>query len=345
MQTTCLSSGSWGCLGLLLLVTPAVAAQTTPAAVPPPPTATAQRVAVARLTFEGVIPEGLQDLFAQRLVQGLSAARFEVLRGTDVQQRLVGPNQPLASCQNAACYPAMAYVLGASYLITAHVAESNKTYTMVMEIINGRTGAVLASNRERCETCGVEEAGEKMGLAASALRERLEAVSRDPARIIIRSRPAGAAVVLDGRQTGVTPLDVELRGGPHHAQLYLANHDPLSRSFTVVGGVDEALDLDLVALPSKFPYRAAGWSALAGGAALLVAGIVAMSVDNEEIGCSEADKDVNGHCPWIRSTNWWAASMIGLGVAAATTGGFFLYLAPSTATAPATAAAGVAGTF
>jgi hypothetical protein len=150
---------------------------------------------------------------------------------------------------------------------------------------------------------------------------------------------------MDGRPTGVTPLDVELPGGPHHVQLDLRNHDPLSRSFTVVSGVDETLDLQLVALPTRFPYRAAGWGTLAGGAALLVAGIATLTLDNKEISCSDAAKDAYGHCPWIRSTNWWAASMIGLGVAAATAGGFFLYLAPPSGFAPASASAGVSGAF
>jgi len=325
------------CLAVVLLLTSAGWAQEAPAP--------AQRVAIARLSFEGKIPEGLQALFAQRLVQGLSAARFEVLRDSDVQQRLAGANQPLATCQSASCYPAMASALAASYLITASVAESNKTYTMVMEIINGRTGGVLASNRDRCETCGAEEAGEKMGLAASALRERLEAVSRTPARFIIRSRPAGASVVLDGQQTGVTPLDVELRGGTHHVQLVKSGHDTLSRSFTVVSGVDETLDMDLVALPSKFPYRAAGWGSLGSGAALLVAGIVTMTLDNKQIGCSADDKDINNNCPWVRSTKWWGAAMMGVGAVAATTGGFFLYLAPRSGTTPAMASTGLAGSF
>jgi hypothetical protein len=324
-------------MGVVALTTPAAWAQTE--------SAPSQRVAIARLSFEGKIPEGVQDLFAQRLVQGLSAARFEVLRGSDVQQRLVGTNSALANCQNATCYPAMAGALGASYLITANVAESNKTYTLVMEIINGRTGFVLASNRERCETCGAEEAGEKIGLAASALRERLEAVSRAPARFIIRSRPAGASVLMDGRQAGMTPLDAELPGGTHHVQLFLPDHDALSRSFTVVSGVDEALDLDLVAIPSKFPYRAVGWGALGGGAALLVAGIVIMTLDNKQLGCSASEKDIYNHCPWVRSTKWWGAAMMGIGAAAATTGGFFLYLAPRSGTAPAAATAGVTGSF
>ena len=325
------------CLGVVISIAPMARAQTTVSG--------SQRVAVARLEFEGRIPEGLQDLFAQRLIQGLSAARFEVLRDSDVQQKLTGPNQALASCKNATCYPAMASVLAASYLITARVAESNKTYTMALEIINGRTGGVLASNRERCETCGAEEAGEKMGLAASALRERLEGMSRTPARFIIRSRPAGAIVVMDGKQTGVTPLDAELPGGPHRVQLLLSGHDTLSREFTVVSGVDEAMDLDLVAIPSRFPLRMAGWGSLAGGAVLIVSGILTMTLDNREIGCTVDQKDVHGRCPWVRSTKWWAATMIGVGAVAATMGGVFLYLAPQPGTTSLGASAGVAGSF
>ena len=326
------------CLGAVIAIASPVRAQHEVAG--------SQRVAIARLEFEGKIPDGLQELFAQRLVQGLSAARFEVLRGSDVQQKLTGPRQALATCQNATCYPAVAEALSASYLITAHIAESNKTYTMVMEIINGRTGGGLASNRERCETCGAEEAGEKMGLAASALRERLEAVSRAPARLTIRSRPAGATVVMDGKQAGVTPLEAELAGGQHHLQLVLRDHDVLSRSFTVVSSVDEAMDLDLVAIPSKFPFRTAGWGSLAGGAALLVTGIVTMAFDNHEIACSTEQQDVNGRCPWVRSTKWWSVPMIGLGAAAATIGGVFLYLAPQQGnTSMVGASAGVSGSF
>jgi hypothetical protein len=329
-------------LGVVIQFSPFARAQ-APAQ---PSTQGSLRVAIARLDFEGKIPEALQELFAQRLVEGLSAARFEVLRDRDVQLKLAGPNQALAGCKDAACYPMMASALEASYLITAHVAESNKTYTLVLDIINGRTGGVLASNRERCETCGVEEAGEKMGLAASALRERLETVSRAPARFIIRSRPAGASVLMDGRPAGVTPLDAELSGGPHHLQLVMAGHDSLSRSFTVVSGVDEAMDLDLVAIPSRFPFRRAGWGSLAGGAALLVAGLVTMSFDNHQISCTTTEKDVNGQCPWVRSTKWWATAMVGVGAVATTIGGVFLYLEPRAgATSLGGASAGVRGTF
>ena len=305
---------------------------------------TVQRVAVARLSFEGRIPAGLQDMFAQRLIEGLSLARFEVLSGKDVQKKLTH-DQALIDCQDASCYPAMAKALSASYLITARVAENNKTYTMVMEIINGGTGAVLASNRERCETCGVEEAGEKMGLAASALRERLEAVSRAPARFVIRSKPAGAKVIIDDQTIGVTPLDTELSGGPHHLKLRMPGYDDLTRSFVVVSGVDETMDLDMVVIPGRFPFRAAGWGSLVGGVALLVAGIVSTTFDHEEVGCRAADKDPNGHCPEIWATKWLGATMIGLGATAATLGGVFLYMAPRPGTTTLGATVGLSGSF
>jgi len=287
----------------------------------------AQRVAIAKLRFEGKIPKVLQDLFARRLLEGLSAARFEVLTGSEVQATLKG-SQDLAACDNATCYQAIATALAASYLITANVSESNKTYTVTMEIINGRTGKVLASNRERCETCGVEEAGEKMGLAASALRERLETVSRGPARFIVKSRPAGAAVRLDGQTVGVTPLDVDLSGGQHLLQLSHPGYDLLERKFIAVSGVDETMDFDMVAIPSKFPFRTAGYAAIAGGVLLMVAGAVAITYDKDEASCANATKDPLGHCPQRWNTRWWSLSLLGLGASSATLGGVMLFLAP-----------------
>jgi hypothetical protein len=113
----------------------------------------------------------------------------------------------------------------------------------------------------------------------------------------------------------------------------------------VVSGVDEAMDLDLVAIPSSFPFRAAGWGSLAGGAALIVTGILTMTLDHHEIGCTANEKDINGRCPWVRSTKWWAAAMIGAGAAASTIGVVFLYLAPRPGTTSLGASAGIAGSF
>jgi hypothetical protein len=285
---------------------------------------------VLRVDFEGNVAEAARDLFAGRVVEGLAAAQFEVFAGAAVSQKLAAAPGRLGACRDGGCYPAAAEALGVAYLVSGRVAESSKNYEISLELINGRTGGVIGTNRERCEICGVDEAGEKMALAASALRARLEGVSRTPSRFIVRSRPPGAALAIDGAPAGHTPIDRELTDGTHKLDLVAPGYDPLERTVTAVGGVDETLDLEMVRLPMKFPFRQAGWAALAVGAAALIAGVWAMSADGQEIACANDLRDDRGHCPNLRSTRALGATLIGLSGATATLGGAWLYIAGGT---------------
>jgi hypothetical protein len=288
------------------------------------------RVGVVRVDFEGSVAEAARELFAGRVVEGLAAAQFEVFAGAAVSQKLAAAPGRLGACRDGGCYPAVAEALDVAYLVAGRVVESSKNYEISLELINGRTGGVIGTNRERCEICGVDEAGEKMALAASALRARLEAVTRTPARFIVRSHPPGAALAIDGVPAGRTPVDRELAGGLHKLDLSAPGYDPLERTVTAVSGVDETMDLEMVRLPMKFPFRTAGWAAIAVGAAALIAGVWAMSVDGDEIACASEGRDDRGHCPSVRSTRALGATLIGLGGATATLGGAWLYIAGGT---------------
>src|SRR4030095_1154334 len=90
-------------------------------------------------------------------------------------------------------------------------------------------------------------------------------LARAPVRFVIRTHPHGAAIKIDDRPAGETPVDITLAGGAHRMFIEREGFFPLERTFTVTSGVDETLDLDLVKLPSPFPFRTAGWSALAAG--------------------------------------------------------------------------------
>jgi TolB-like protein len=285
-----------------------------------------QRVAVDHLDFDGGVVEAARELFSQRLVEGLTAAQFEVMVATEVNKTLSQGDASLLRCREPACYPAVAEALAVGYLVAGNVAVSSKTYDITLELINGRTGKIIGTNRERCDICGVEEAAEKMGLAASALRARLEALTRTPARFIIRSRPPGAAATLDDRSVGPTPLDRELAGGPHKLTLLAPGYDRLDRTFIAVSSVDESLDLDLVPLPTKFPFRAVGWVGVITGVALISAGIWAISIDGHEIACAAGQRDMFGHCPNVRDSRILGSALIGTGAVAAALGGFWLYL-------------------
>lgn len=283
-----------------------------------------QRVGVVRLAFEGSVPEAGQDLFAKKLVDGLAAARFTVLAGDALERRLrtVGADP----CVHESCYADMARALGVGYLVVGRVGERDKTYDIRLELLNGRTTKSLASVHEECETCGIEEAAEKMNLAASALRARLEAVTRFPARFLIRSSPAAARASIDGKPVGRTPLDVEVGGGEHHLTLEMPGYDPLNRTFIAVSSVDETLDLEMLKEPSSFPYKAIGWTGIASGVLAILGGAVALSVNGNEISCEDSMRDLKNHCPRVYKTDVLGGVLLGVGSAAAAIGGISLYM-------------------
>jgi formylglycine-generating enzyme required for sulfatase activity len=78
----------------------------------------------------------------------------------------------------------------------------------------------------------------------------LPEVRLEPAdgRLAIRSRPAGASVLVDGRYVGQTPIEVEVGPGKEHeVQLSKSGFEPAGRKVTAASGEVKALDLLLTA--------------------------------------------------------------------------------------------------
>ncbi len=288
--------------------------------------APADRLAVVRFEVSGNVPTALRRTLGERLVEGLSAVSFEVLKASpDAPSPVI--DREGEACRDEGCFRRVANALNVSYLVTAVIEERQKTFEIQLELISARTGSVVGTNRERCEICGVVEVGEKMSLAASTLRARLQTLTRAPARIVIRTRPEGAAVKIDGKPMGTTPVDLTLAAGERRLIIERDGYSPLERTLSVTRGVDEALDLDLVQLPTKFPFRGAGWAAVATGAALAAGGIYLLALHGSEVNCKAEERDAFSNCPQVYRTNVVGASLLGGSAVVATLGGVWLYLA------------------
>jgi hypothetical protein len=283
----------------------------------------AERLAIYRLDFSGNVAPPLRDGLSARLREGLTTVGFEVLRSGEG-----GPTGKDARCAEPDCLRDLATRLSARYLVGARVTENAKTFDIALELYNGRTGAVVGTSRERCEICGAEEVGEKMSLAAAALRSRLLVLATAPVRFVVRTRPHGAAISIDDKPAGRTPIDVSLVAGPHRMSIEHEGFSPLQRSFTVVSGVDESLDLDLVRLPSPFPFRMAGWTAMVTGTLLAAGGVYLLRLDGSDVRCSADAMDGDGDCPRVYQTKLAGAGLLGLSAVSATLGGVWLFLAP-----------------
>jgi hypothetical protein len=285
---------------------------------------TRERLAIHRFEFSGHVPAPLRESLARRLSEGLTSVGFQVLPVPGATAAGAA-----GACADPACLRGLADRLGVRYLVGARVDENAKTFEIALELHTGRTGMVVGVSRERCEICGSEEVGEKMGLAASALRARLMLLASAPVRFVVRTRPHGATVQIDERPSGRTPVDLSLAAGPHRMRIEHPGYFPLERSFTVVSGVEETLNLDLVGLPSPFPFRTAGWTAMAAGALLAAGGVYLLRMDGSQVSCSPAAQDGDGNCPRIYRTNVLGASLLGGSAVCATLGAVWLFLAPA----------------
>jgi hypothetical protein len=288
--------------------------------------ASAERLAIVRFEVDGNVPPALRRTLGDRLIEGLTAVSFEVLRPPAGSESPVFDREGEA-CRDENCYRRVAKLAKVSYLVAAQITERQKSFDITLELLSARTGSVVGTNRERCEICGVAEVGEKMSLAASTLRARLEALARSPARFVIRTQPSGAQVWIDGKAVGTTPLDLSLPAGERTMKIERDGFKPLERTFSVTRGVDEALDLDLVQLPTKFPFQTAGWIAVGTGAALAAGGIYLLRLNGGEVSCSVVERDMFGNCPRVYRTTAAGASLLGASAIVATLGGVWLYLA------------------
>ena len=283
-------------------------------------------VAVLPPDFSANVSEGARTTLEQRLVEGLKAARFDVVSGEEALKR-VGGDAAALGCRARDCYPTLAKRLRVAYLVVATVTQVERSYDIRLGLVRGRSGDDAARLRERCDICGIEEVGEKMGLAASSLRTKLEALMVGPARLAVRSNPPGAYVYLDGNEIGRTPLEREIPGGQHTLRLTHRGHIAAERTVMLVPEIAETVDVTLIRAAATFPYAAVGWSALATGLLAIGAGAAMVAIDGRVISCGDASKDAFGNCPRVRNTRALGAALAGVGAALATGGGLFLWLA------------------
>lgn len=110
----------------------------------------------------------------------------------------------------------------------------------------------------------------------------------------VRSRPTGAAIRVDDRDTGLTPATLSLSAGAHVFTLRKPGYTTVVRDLEIHGATTDdamfALEPETTQPPPAH-HRVALWTAIGVGAALVVAGVV--------YGVTRASDDATTHLPPI----------------------------------------------
>ena len=199
-----------------------------------------------------------------------------------------------------------------------------------------RKGHSPVVERRHCDNCATE-LGE---LVDQAMTKLAEDSALDTGFVKLRSRPAGATVLIDGASVGATPLELDLRVGSHQVALQLDGRAVGERAISIETGQEVEIMLRAEPVASRPPpSRLYPEIAIGGGAAAIVLGGILIGVA----------EDPTGAKPTYRNSKPFGIVLVLVGVAAAGGGGYWFYRTtdsgPVVAPTPGGAVVGWAGNF
>lgn len=314
-------------------------------------TVEARKVAVLPLVIEGSLDADARDDLMNRLRGGLERGEFTIAPQADVELRAESP------CDRMTCYGKLRSELGVSHLVRATVVVKNRDYEMSVELIDAESGNVIATNKDRCDICGLGEVGEQLASQGALLRSKLDSLGAGPAILVLESRPSGALVTVDGELVGTTPLERPVIAGSHVVRVDLDGYIADEREMTFVAGVTETISVDLRRAAASSKMRKIGIASLVTGVVGIAAGTVLLVLDDygqnspdpyPEWKCVDPSKvDEQGDCERLYNFSP-AGGIVAAGGAALTTLGVVLLLRhrkPKASKASATATVSPTGVW
>lgn len=252
--------------------------------------------AILPLAVQGEMPEADRDRLSAELVEGLQRGDFGVVTPAEVSSAV----SDAETCATTECYQRVAAATSATHVVRGVVTLKDRDYAVRVELLDGETGAPVATTGESCEICGVVDAGNMLATAAATLQTKLDALAQGPATLGVVSTPPGAQIAIDGELLGTTPFSGPVLPGKHVMRISQEGYITVEREVTFVEGVDEQLKFELEKVPSRLPPRPWGWVSLGVGAAGLGTAVALAVLDDRSIKtgdrCDGDNVDDQGNC-------------------------------------------------
>ena len=255
---------------------------------------------------ENRAPAETTSTLSDSVIRGLSSAGVDAALGDPWD----------GTCTDDACVREAMSTTSAAVVIVLSVEQQDNVYRFELDARNARSGQRLVSAEDSCEICGVDEVAELVELRAAALASRLDPPSEGTVRIL--SEPPGAAVYVDDRNVGVTPMDVPLEAGAHNVRVEKRGFIEEGQSIDVEAGVESDVRFRLMPEVAEVDKSTRRWF-IAGGVSLglgvagVAAGIPLILMDTQpyEANCRA---DAEGNCAQLFDTMGAGASLTTAGV-------------------------------
>lgn len=256
----------------------------------------------------------------------LAGAAQEALQRDPVVLPLPAAPGGGGGCQDDACALAQAQAAQATYLLQVRQDRGPVGVGAVLWDVALEDQA--GTWRKDCAGC---DAAELVRLLRREVRSWVrEGMNRRRGELQVRSQPAGAAVLVDGRRRGETPLQVQVFSGLRAVRVEKTGFRPQDRTLAVPPDGAAELPVDLAPQVVRTERRPRPrWRLISGGVAvgagLLLAGlgISALAVAGS---CWDPPPGGTGECNFLYDTNAVGGGLLGAGAAVGLAGALLLAL-------------------
>lgn len=243
---------------------------------------TAQAVAVIRIDIAGENPPGLAGELDAAVKRGLETLGFSSV-SYDRTRPLLEGDPALADCIAPDCLDDLPERIGTNQFLRLRVEASSAIYDFELMFLAAGEG-IKERRKGSCPVCTHDEFLERVTENVRTLMEPFR-----PLPVVVESSPAGAALIIDGREMGVAPVSGRLSPGAHQIRASLDGHMDAERTIDVAPGSSNAPQRFTVALTaaptvdsgSGRPFRIWKWPTAAAALGALGAGAVWMAVDGD----------------------------------------------------------------
>jgi hypothetical protein len=212
---------------------------------------TAEPIGVLEVATDGV-SQAAGEKFEQSVEETLAGVGFRVVRSQTVRERLAGTNY-ISGCTFGPCMKEVLSRTGLRRVLVARIRGEGQSYSVIVSLVETRSGHLLSQVAQSCPVCTVEEAISTSTLAVVELLTGRPARGEGAAAIAAAGarEQAGAAAKLDRRR--------------RHARM-------TGWIFVAGGAVAAGIGGGLVALDRT----ESGAALVGGGGGLAVAGLTAL---------------------------------------------------------------------
>ncbi len=214
--------------------------------------AAAQR-SIAVIDFEprGVEPHEaaiIADRFRGQLVR---SGIFQVMERGQMEAVLKEQGfQNSGSCTDASCVVEMGQLLSVNSIATGSVGKIGTMYTVDVKVIDIKTGQIRMTMSKDVKGAIEDVLTTAVPSMCDDMVREVSAAAVNVGYVTVTSSPSGAAVLLDLKEVGTTPVKgLEAESGSLRVDVRLQGYAPQQRDAQVVKG--QALELDFSLSPTS----------------------------------------------------------------------------------------------